>query len=72
MNINGTLIVEGISRLQYKVDFFKLHDDSYLLDQFEELFERSSPTNPNQSISEGKWILNEVRIQINDFLCTKR
>lgn len=62
LEICGTLLVEGLQRFDYKVALFKLTDDSYLFDNFEELFEKHDPSTSCPNISGGQWILNEVRV----------
>lgn len=60
MDINGTVLINEVDRFEYKVSFFKLSNDSFLFDNFEELFEKDALSDMNQSISEGRWILDEV------------
>lgn len=67
MDISGVLLIDHLNRFQYKVSLFKLSDDSYLFDNFEELFDSSATPLLNQTISEGHWILNEV--QWWSFIC---
>lgn len=60
MDINGTVLINEVDRFEYEVSFFKLLNDSFLFDHFEELFEKDALSDMNQSISEGRWILDEV------------
>lgn len=60
-HISGCLLIREQRRFRYKVQLFKLHDDSFLFERFRELFESEVPLNLNQSISEAAWVPNQVR-----------
>lgn len=65
LQVTGTLFIKDLQRFQYKVHIFKLQDDSYSFDHFEELFDKGDLI--EESISETEWKHNEVRIFICSF-----